>query len=577
MENLLAQRRSAGARGHLVLSPPTAAATSPITAPANWWAIRSWTCANGSATWALTCAPWSRRIIDTLADYGIAAGRIPKLTGVWVDERKIAAIGVHISRWVTSHGFALNVSTDLSYFQYIVPCGLTKPVTSMAQLGVRRDGGRSCREPGRAFRPHFRLRDAAEDAVLAAPKERTDMTDVVMPQMGESIVEGTLTKWLKKPGERVERDEPLFEISTDKVDTEIPSPAAGTLAEVLVEEGKTVGINTVVARIDENGASGGGAQAAPAAGASARSKPPAATPAATAASEARSRRSPTPLRSPRRSSPRQVARTAGPLSPLVRKMAREHNIDLSKVKRHGSRRTHHQAGSWKATRARPQPAPRQPRRAAPQPRPAASPRAAAPLRRAGHPASRAAGPARTRIEPLSTMRAKIAEHMVLSQAHLGARHHHSSRGYDRRWRACASATRREFQANYGFSLTYLPFIARAAVVALRQYPLLNASLDGNNIVYHNEINIGIAVALENGLIVPVVRNADEKNVLGLAARHRGPGRRARARASSSPRRCRAGRSRSPISAASAAWWGRPSSTSRRWPSWAWGRWIRRRW
>ena len=137
LENLLAQRGRSGARRHRVSSPPTAAATSPITVPANWWAIPSWTCASGSATWALTCAPSSRSIIDTLADYGIAAGRIPKLTGVWVGERKIAAIGVHISRWVTSHGFALNVSTDLSYFQYIVPCGLTKPVTSMAQLGVR--------------------------------------------------------------------------------------------------------------------------------------------------------------------------------------------------------------------------------------------------------------------------------------------------------------------------------------------------------------------------------------------------------------------------------------------------------
>ena len=107
-------------------------------------------------------------IIDTLADYGIAAGRIPKLTGVWVGERKIAAIGVHISRWVTSHGFALNVSTDLSYFQYIVPCGLTKPVTSMAQLGVRAALAEVSRRPGRPFRPHLRLRDAVGGAALAA-------------------------------------------------------------------------------------------------------------------------------------------------------------------------------------------------------------------------------------------------------------------------------------------------------------------------------------------------------------------------------------------------------------------------
>src|SRR5690349_21846470 len=153
------------------------------------------------------------------------------------------------------------------------------------------------------------------------------MTDVVMPQMGESIVEGTLTKWLKKPGERVERDEPLFEISTDKVDTEIPSPAAGTLAEVLVEEGKTVGINTVVARIDE----GGGAAAAPPEKAEPKSEVPAQetiqpAPAAEQVEE------PAPTPAP----PPPAAEPSGPLSPLVRKMARENNIDLARVKGTGA-------------------------------------------------------------------------------------------------------------------------------------------------------------------------------------------------------------------------------------------------
>jgi len=323
------------------------------------------------------------------------------------------------------------------------------------------------------------------------------MTDVVMPQMGESIVEGTLTKWLKKPGDRVERDEPLFEISTDKVDTEIPSPAAGTLSEVMVEEGKTVGINTVVARIEENGA---GAAARPTAQSPASSSPPpeAAVPAPVPVVEAAAP-------PPAVEEPAAPAEPAGPLSPLVRKLARENNIDLSLVKGTGAggRITKQDMERYLAQ----QPA------AAASSRPAAAPPAyVAPA--AGPAPLAPVHPAKARVEPLSTMRIKIAEHMVLSKrtsAHVTTIH---------RVDMTAVAQMRErskagFQANYGFSLTYLPFITRASVVALRQFPLLNASLDGNNIVYHNEINIGIAVALENGLIVPVIRGADEKNVLGL--------------------------------------------------------------
>ncbi len=335
------------------------------------------------------------------------------------------------------------------------------------------------------------------------------MTDVVMPQMGESIVEGTLTKWLKKPGERVERDEPLFEISTDKVDTEIPSPAAGTLAEVLVEEGKTVGINTVVARIEEGG--GGAASPKPAAAAA----PPAPAPPAAPAPSAPP--APQPAAEPAPPAPQAAAaepENLGPLSPLVRKMARENNVDLTQVKGTGAggRITKNDVEAYMAqspapaAAAPPAPAPQAPPPAyqPPAPPPAAPPMA--PLAPAGQ--------AKTRIEPLSAMRIKIAEHMVMSKRtspHVTTVHRVDMTKVAR----MREQYKAQFQANYGFSLTYLPFITRASVVALRQYPLLNASLDNNNVIYHNEINVGIAVALENGLIVPVIRGADEKNVLGL--------------------------------------------------------------
>jgi 2-oxoglutarate dehydrogenase E2 component (dihydrolipoamide succinyltransferase) len=314
------------------------------------------------------------------------------------------------------------------------------------------------------------------------------MTDVVMPQMGESIVEGTLTKWLKKPGDRVERDEPLFEISTDKVDTEIPSPAAGTLAETLVEEGKTVGINTIVARIADADGDTAAASPKPAAKATAAAPPP--PPAAPAPAEA----APTPA--PATPEP---ADLSAPLSPLVRKLAREHNLDLTRIPGTGAggRITKQDVEAYLAG---------QPAAPAPQSVPPAPAPVAAPLPPAGQ--------AKTRIEPMSTMRLKIAEHMVMSKRtspHVTTVHRVDMTKVAR----LRESNKAAVQANYGFSLTYLPFIARAAVAALRQYPLVNASIDGNNIVYHNEINIGIAVALEGGLIVPVIRSADEKTVLGL--------------------------------------------------------------
>jgi 2-oxoglutarate dehydrogenase E2 component (dihydrolipoamide succinyltransferase) len=333
------------------------------------------------------------------------------------------------------------------------------------------------------------------------------MTDVVMPQMGESIVEGTLTKWLKKAGDHVERDEPLFEISTDKVDTEIPSPAAGTLSEVLVEEGKTVGIATVVARIDE----GGGAA------------PAAAQPAAPAEPAAAA---PEPKPQPETAAPppppveetvptvEEPAEPTGPLSPLVRRMAREYSIDLNKVKGTGAggRITKQDLEGHIARQQQTQPAPAQAAPAPPPPSPALT--QPPPPEQAAAPPLPAAGQAKTRIEPMSTMRIRIAEHMLASRntsAHVTTIHKVDMTKVAR----MRDRHKADFQSNYGMSLTYLPFVVRATVVGLRTYPLLNASLEGNNIIHHNEINMGIAVALENGLIVPVVRQADEKNVLGL--------------------------------------------------------------
>jgi len=346
------------------------------------------------------------------------------------------------------------------------------------------------------------------------------MTDVVMPQMGESIVEGTLTKWLKKPGEHVERDEPLFEISTDKVDTEIPSPAAGVLKEVLVEEGKTVAISTVVGRIEE-GAGNGASAPAPAAAKQAPAAPPPAAAATPKAAEPSAPPQPPSVAEPQGEPAAPVAQAdgdpqTGALSPLVRKMAREYGIDLRQVKGTGGggritkqdleaymsaqgARTMAQAGA-PAPPAAPAPAP-----AAAQSRPAA-PAPAAPMPRAEAP--------RARVEAMSVMRAKIAEHMIMSKrtsAHVTTVHKTDMTKIAK----MRERHKAEFQQRYGYSLTYLPFVIAAAVEAIRAYPIVNASIEGNNIIYHNEINVGIAVALENGLIVPVIRNADEKNVTGL--------------------------------------------------------------
>ncbi|MBI3210176.1 MAG: 2-oxo acid dehydrogenase subunit E2 [Candidatus Solibacter usitatus] len=313
------------------------------------------------------------------------------------------------------------------------------------------------------------------------------MIEVVMPQMGESIVEGTLTKWLKQAGDRVERDEPLFEISTDKVDSEIPAPAAGILAEVLVAEGSTVAINTVVGRIND----GSAAAAPPPAPRKEDAKPVAAAPPPP----------PAPVAAP---APVVTEEVNGPLSPLVRRMAREYKIDLSQIRGTGAggRISKADVEAYMAAQGARTVA------ASGVTMPAAPVESVAPLARTG--------PAKTRIEAMSTMRAKIAEHMVFSQrtsAHVTTVHKVDVTKVAK----LRDRLKDQFQERYGFGLTFLPFFARAAAEALRTFPIVNASIEGNNIIYHNDVNIGIAVALDGGagLIVPVIRNADEKNVVGL--------------------------------------------------------------
>lgn len=348
--------------------------------------------------------------------------------------------------------------------------------------------------------------------------------DVLMPQMGESIVEGTLTKWLKKPGDSVERDEPLFEISTDKVDTEIPSPAAGTVSEILVKEGETVGINTVVARIGEAGGA-----AAPALTPAQTEPPKQEAPKAAAPPPPTSAPGPAVEPEPEPAAESASEGPAGPLSPLVRKMARENNLDLGQVKGSGpggritkqdveshlSQKTAAAAPEPKAESAGPYPV-----TPGPAPTPVAPPKPAAPPATA--PAATTTGPvpgqaqpqAKTSLQPLGTMRSKIAEHMLMSQA--TSAHVTTIHKVDMTKVAKMRVKHKDgFQKSHGMSLTFLPFITRATVEALRSFPYLNASIEGSNIIFHNEINIGIAVALDNGLIVPVIRQADEKNVLGL--------------------------------------------------------------
>ena len=401
-------------------------------------------------------------------------------------------------------------------------------------------------------------------------------TEVVMPQMGESIAEGTITKWLKQVGDRVERDEPLFEISTDKVDAEIPSPAAGTLTEIKFKEGETVEVNTVVAVLDGAGNGGGGATAGGASAASGAAtaetseattaetpgtEPPAKDTSSQQTESAPAQReqqesqqaiaeaapsseveTPEPEKpavgtaadaaAPMASPPAKTTPTAPPparkddgngsatiedlrrskSSPLVRKIAQEHGIDITRLEGTGmsGRVTKNDILSFIESGA---PAPASaPAAGTAQARPAAqAPATAAPATQAT-----TAKPAEgDRVEPMSVMRKKIAEHMVLSRRTSA----HVTTVYEIDMTKVAKLReehRDSFLERTGTKLTYMPFVFQAVTNAIRKFPMFNAQVSDDKIIYKRDINLGMAVALDWGLIVPVIKRADDLSIAGLA-------------------------------------------------------------
>jgi len=315
--------------------------------------------------------------------------------------------------------------------------------------------------------------------------------------MGESIFEGTITKWLKKPGDKVQRDEPLFEISTDKVDAEIPAPASGVLQEIVVAEGNTVQVNTIVGTIAADGESSASAKAAPAAPppkkeATSAPPPPVPVPAAPAA-------------------PAETHDEDVRSSPLVRKLARENNVDLSQVtgtglggritkqdimafiERGPSAAAPPQIASTPQADGVSQPSSRPEPSAPPRPAPAAIP---------------------GDLVPMSQMRKIIAQRMIESRR--TSAHVHAMFEVDLTSIVnLRNKLKNGFEQRNGARLTFMPFFVRAAIIALQQFPIVNASLEGDSIRYHRHVNAGIAVALDWGLIVPVLKSADELNFLGL--------------------------------------------------------------
>jgi pyruvate dehydrogenase E2 component (dihydrolipoamide acetyltransferase) len=326
-------------------------------------------------------------------------------------------------------------------------------------------------------------------------------TDIIMPQMGESIVEGTITKWLKKPGDKVQRDEPLFEISTDKVDAEIPAPASGVLREIKVTEGTTVGVNTVVGTI----AADGEAAAPPAKPAA----PAAEKPAVAKVDEKKAAPAPPPPATPVAHEEEEEARS----SPLVRKIAREHGVSLSQISGTGlgGRITKQDILTFIESQGS-QP-PRVGTDAFVRPAvPASAPTETTPASRPAAPPAPAPYPGD--LVPITNMRKIIAQRMIESRR--TSAHVHCMYEVDfTRIVNLRNKHKAGFEQRHGARLTFMPFFVRAAVIALQQWPIINASLEGENIRYHRQINMGIAVALDWGLIVPVLKNAGDLNFLGL--------------------------------------------------------------
>ena len=325
-------------------------------------------------------------------------------------------------------------------------------------------------------------------------------TEIVMPQMGESIFEGTITKWLKKPGDKVQRDEPLFEISTDKVDAEIPAPASGVLQDIKVAEGSTVQVNTVVGTIAADGEA-----AMPAA------KPAPVAQTAPAPEKSEKKEAPAAAKAPPAPERREVIQFPheeedhARSSPLVRKIARENNVNLSQVTGSGlgGRITKQDIMAFLES---------QPSATA-----AASTASTVPAIASPAPSAKPAPPPAAipgDLVPMTQMRKIIAQRMIESRR--TSAHVHAMFEVDiTRIVQLRNKTKSAFEQRHAARLTFMPFFVRAVIIALQQFPIVNASIENENVRYHRHVNVGIAVALEWGLIVPVLKNADELNFLGL--------------------------------------------------------------